>query len=171
MQKLKKDKFTPNNLVKEEKLRLSKIYETIKAIPAEEIKLHNKKTNSLIIKNQEKIKELLLQFPKVTLVEMLQASIEKSQKIISQQYFTRRLGKEKQMKSRELYEKLAEEVYVEMLTRKEKLSLEKLTFALANKYPDIRWQNNSDPDLTEKKLKDVVKLKAIYSKLRKKYVR
>jgi hypothetical protein len=40
-----------------------------------------------------------------------------------------------------------------------------------NKHKDIRWQNNSDPDLSEKKLKDVVKLKAIYSKLRKKYVR
>jgi len=150
---------------------MAKSLKKIQKMTLEEAELSLKKTKEELSSLDNKLRSYLMKLPKETLAEMLiilrhswtDASIEK--------YKIRNRGKDSRMKNREPYEKLAEEVYKEMLSNKEKVTLNTLTYHLMNKHKDIRWQNNSDPDLSEKKLKDVVKLKAIYSKLRKKYVR
>lgn len=169
MTKNKNDLDGENN-VKQQK-SLTNIFKEIRSIPSEDLDLRIKNTQKILGEQKDELKKLLRHYSKTDLIEMiLEAWINKTDENF-ERYKLRNRGKEKQMKNREPYEKLAEKIYTEMLEKKQKLSLETLTFALADKYPDIRWQNNSDPDLTEKKLKDVVKLKAIYSKLRKKYVR
>jgi hypothetical protein len=155
----------------EDKQILSTIFKKIKSFSSEELESKIKDSEIIFKKQQEELRKLLRLYSKTALIEMiLEAWINKTDENFTR-YKLRNRGKERQMENRQYYEKLAEEVYTEMLTKKQKLSLETLTFALARKYSDIRWQNNSDPELTEKKLKDVVKLKAIYSKLRKKYIR
>lgn len=111
----------------------------------------------------------MLNFPKETLAEMLTASMERSSNLIFQQYFSRRRGKEMQLKGREFYEKLAEETYLDLLKKQKKVTLNMLADELNARYTDWTWYNNADPDKIIKDApKDWIRLKAIFSNITKK---
>jgi hypothetical protein len=165
-----KKKIYRKDKVLEESSSMPEIFKKIKAIKTDDLDLAIKEGEVLLKQRKEEFKILLRNHSKTDLIEMILNEGIKSIEEKFLLYKKRNRGKEQQLENRKSHEILAENLFKEILAKKEKLTLNTLTYALMEKHPSIRWQNNSDPDLVKKKLKDVVKLKAIYNKLRKKYV-
>ena len=102
----------------EDKQILSTIFKKIKSFSSEELESKIKDSEIIFKKQQEELRKLLRLYSKTALIEMIiEAWINKTDENFTR-YKLRNRGKERQMKNRQYYEKLAEEVYTEMLAKK-----------------------------------------------------